>query len=113
MLGVMDGLVSPLSMLVALTSLESSLARLTIPTTVGMPRPSSPTSHAVSPSYSISRTRRHDCRACSSAAQYIRCDCRQQHTRQQKAGQPARCLANTRTMSHIVAEVNHSRPTRL
>ena len=41
-------------MLVALPSVQSSRVRLTISMMVGTPRPSSPTSHAVAPSYSTS-----------------------------------------------------------
>src|SRR5271166_7179870 len=46
--------VSAVCMLAALTRVQSSLVRLTISMMVGTPRPSSPTSHAVAPSYSIS-----------------------------------------------------------
>ncbi len=41
-------------MLVALPSVQSSRVMFTISMMVGTPRPSSPTSHAVAPSYSIS-----------------------------------------------------------
>ena len=107
--------VSPVRMLVALPSVQSSRVRLTISMMVGTPRPSSPTSHAVAPSYSTSLEALAWLPSLSlSRCRNIRLRVPSGSTRgSRKQDSPPGAWASTRKMSHIGAEVNHLWPVRL
>ena len=96
-------------MLVAEPSVQSSRVRLTISMIVGTPRPSSPTSHAVAPSYSTSL----DALALLPSLSLSRCNSirlrvpsGRSRGRKKQDSPPGAC-ASTRNMSHIGADVNH------
>ena len=102
-------------MLVALPSVQSSLVRLTISMMVGTPRPSSPTSHAVAPSYSTSL----DALAWLPSLSFKRCKnirlrvpSGRMRGRKKQDSPPGAC-ASTRKTSHIGAEVNHLCPVNV
>ena len=108
--------VSPLRMLVALPSVQSSRVRLTISMMVGTPRPSSPTSHAIAPSYSISL----EALPWLPSLFFSRCTnirLRLPSGRirgSMKAAQPAGRLGeHQEDVAHRRAEVNHLWPVRL
>ena len=107
--------VSPLRMLVALPSVQSSRVRLTISMMVGTPRPSSPTSHAVAPSYSTSLEALAWLPSLSlSRCRNIRLRVPSGRIRgRKKQDKPPGAWASTRKTSHIGAEVNHLCPVRL
>ena len=102
-------------MLVALPSVQSSRVRLTISMMVGTPRPSSPTSQAVAPSYSTSL----DALAWLPSLSFRRCNnirLRLPSGRmrgRKKQLRPPGAWASTRNTSHIGADVNHLCPVRL
>src|SRR4051812_49007521 len=99
-------------MLVALPSVQSRRVRLTISIIVGTPRPSSPTSHAVAPSYSTSL----EALAWLPSLSFKRCNnirlrVPSGNTRgRKKQLKPPGACARTRNTSHIGAEVNHLWP---
>ena len=99
-------------MLVALPRVQSSRVRFTISMMVGTPRPSSPTSHAVAPSYSTSL----DALAWFPSLFFKRCNSIRLRlpsgsTRgRKKQLKPPGACASTRKKSHIGAEVNHLCP---
>ena len=99
-------------MLVALPSAQSSRVRLTISMMVGTPRPSSPTSHAVAPSYSISLEALAWLPSLSlSRCMNIRLRLPSGKIRGRgSSDSPPGAWASTRKMSHIGAEVNHLCP---
>src|ERR1700733_16171737 len=96
-------------MLVALPSVQSNLVRLTISMMVGTPRPSSPTNHAVAPSYSTSL----DALALLPSLSLSRCNSIRlrlpsDSTRgRKKQDSPPGACASTRKTSDIGADVNH------
>ena len=96
-------------MLVALPRVQSSRVRLTISMMVGTPRPSSPTNHAVAPSYSTSLDALAWLPSLSlSRCRNIRLRVPSGSTRgSRKQDSPPGACASTRKMSHIGAEVNH------
>ena len=102
-------------MLVALPSVQSSRVRLTISMMVGTPRPSSPTSQATAPSYSISLEALAWLPSLSlSRCTNIRLRAPSGSIRgNRKHDSPPGACASTRKMSHIGAEVNHLCPVRL
>ena len=107
--------VRPVRMLVALPSVQSSRVRLTISMMVGTPRPSSPTSHAVAPSYSTSDEALAwlpslSLRRCRNIR--LRLPSGRTRGRKKQDSPPGAC-ARTRKTSHIGAEVNHLCPVRL
>ena len=100
---------------VALPSVQSSRVRLTISMMVGTPRPSSPTSHAVAPSYSTSE----EALAWLPSLVFNRCSSIRLRlpsgsTRgRKKQLSPPGARASTRNTSLIAAEVNHLCPVRV
>ena len=103
---------SPVRMLVALPRVQSSRVRLTISMMVGTPRPSSPTSQAVAPSYSTSLEALAWLPSLSlSRCMNIRLRLPSGSTRgSMKQLSPPGACASTRKMSLIAAEVNHLCP---
>ena len=101
-------------MLVALPSVQSSRVRLTISMMVATPRPSSPTSHATAPSYSISLEALAWLPSLFfSRWMNIRLRVPSGNTLgSMKQLRPPGAWASTRKMSLIAAEVNHLCPVR-
>ena len=102
-------------MLVALPSAQSSRVRLTISMMTDTPRPSSPTNHAVAPSYSISDEALAWLPSLSlSRCSSIRLRLPSGSTRgRKKQLNPPGAWASTKKMSHIGAEVNHLCPVKV